>query len=229
MYNEENGAEKCIHEVIKVIKKIQFPIKLLVINDASTDKTLTILEKEEKKYKKFLIIESHTTNKGYGGALQTGIKRALKLGFTYAIFMDSDLTNDPRFIANFAKEIPNGYDCIKASRYVKGGKMSEVALTRQIISIIGSIIARNLFRIGIKDCTNGFRMVKLNMLKGIIFRENNFSIILEELYYLKKKKASFKEIPSVLTARKNSPSNFDYKPQILFDYLKYAIRAFFVA
>lgn len=229
MYNEENGAQKCIQEVIKVIKKIHFPIKLLVVNDASTDKTPTILEKEEKKYKKILFIESYTTNKGYGGALRMGIKKALKLGFTYALFMDSDLTNDPRFIANFAKEIPNGYDCIKASRYVKGGKISGIALTRQIISVIGSIIVRNLFRIGIKDCTNGFRMVKLNMLKGVTFRENNFSIILEELYYLKKKSASFKEIPSVLTARKSSPSNFDYKPQIFFDYLKYAIKAFFVA
>jgi len=65
------------------------------------------------------------------------------------------------------------------------------------------------------------------MLKGIKFKENNFSIILEELYYLKKRDARFLEIPNVLYARTNTTSHFKYKPKIFYDYFKYAFKAAF--
>lgn len=97
---------------------------------------------------------------------------------------------------------------------------------RQIISIIGNNLASWIFNVDIKDCTNGFRMVRLKVLKGIKFKENNFSIILEEMYYLKKMGVKFSEIPNVLYARRNSKSHFTYKPRIFYDYFKYLIKSF---
>ena len=140
--------------------------------------------------------------------------------------MDSDLTNPPKFIPQFVKKISDDVGCVKASRYVAGGKVVNVPFSRKIISIVGNSLASVFFNVGIRDCTNGFRMVRLDLLKGIRFQENNFSIILEELYYLKKKGAKFIEIPNVLYARTNSRSHFYYKPKIFFDYFKYALKAF---
>lgn len=225
MFNEEKVAAKCIDGVQKIIQKIKFRTILIVVNDGSTDGTEKILRDKQKKYSKQLIIVSYKKNKGYGGASETGIKKALELHYAWGLHMDSDLTNDPKFIPEFIKAINPNVDCIKASRYVKNGKVINVPFYRRFISLVGNQVASMLFNVGIKDCTNGFRMVRLEKLKGIHFKENNFSIILEELYYLKKRHARFKEIPNVLTARVNSQSHFTYKPKIFYDYFKYVIKS----
>jgi dolichol-phosphate mannosyltransferase len=228
MFNEERGASACIDAVMRVVAKQQVVKNFIVVDDGSTDTTLTILKEKLKKYKNKLVIIADKKNVGYGGALQKGIKKALSLNLEYILFMDSDLTNDPKYIVDFIKEMPNGYDCVKASRYIKDGKMKGVPLKRKIFSYVGSFVSRSLFRIGIRDCTNGFRMVKLLRLENIGFKENNFSIILEELYYLKKMHATFFEIPTILTSRKEGKTHFTYKPGLLFDYLKYSCRALFI-
>ncbi len=228
MYNEETVAASCIDAVIKVIKKQKQKIKLIVINDGSKDTTGEILQKKAQRYGHVLIVLTHKKNKGYGAATQTGIKKAAQLGFTWILHMDSDLTNDPKYIPKFITSMSDDVDCVKASRYNKGAKTENVPAFRRSVSVIGNFLAALLFNIGIKDCTNGFRMVRTAMLKGVTFKENNFSIILEELYYLKKRHAKFKEIPYTLTARTNSISHFVYKPKTFYDYLKYVLKALFL-
>jgi glycosyltransferase involved in cell wall biosynthesis len=227
MYNEERMAALCIDAVVKEMKKLasMYSIKLFIINDGSQDKTSAILKQKEKQYKKHLIVISYKKNKGYGAALQIGIKKALLMQYAWVIHMDSDLTNDPKYIKDFVKYVHLSFDCIKASRYIRGGRVKNVQFYRRFISTVGNKVASILFHIGIQDCTNGFRMVRLEKLKDIAFRENNFSIILEELYYLKKNKATFTEIPYTLTARTKSVSHFTYKPKIFFDYFKYVVKA----
>lgn len=228
MYNEEKVANRCIEKVLKQLKRESIKSILIVVNDGSYDKTFKILEEWKKNEKKLLHIVHHKVNKGYGGAIQTGINEAIKLGYYYTLTMDSDLTNDPKFIHDFIKAGDMDTDCIKASRYIKGSRVINVPLYRVFISFVGNKMANKLFNVGITDCTNGFRMVKVSKLKGIKFKENDFSIILEELYYLKKKKATFFEIPNTLTARHNSTSHFSYKPEIFYNYFKYALKALFL-
>lgn len=224
MFNEEKVVDKCIEGIMGAIKKIKQPTKVLVINDGSFDNTATLLKEKKQKYNS-LIILTHKKNKGYGKALQSGTTKAIQLKFTWALHMDSDLTNDPKYIKDFIQQTTYDYDCIKASRYVPGSRLIGVPRYRQIISYIGNHVASLFFRIGIKDCTNGFRMVKLAALKEIKFNESNFSIILEELFFLKKGGAKFKEIPYTLTVRKDSSSHFSYKPRVFYDYLKYVAKA----
>jgi len=225
MFNEEKVVATCIIKVIKEIAKLKNYTKLLIIDDGSSDKTPKILSKKEKQYKKNLIIMTHKKNKGYGASLKTGISYAIKNGYEFYLTMDSDLTNPPSFIQNFVNVMSNEIDCVKASRYIKGGKTVNVSYFRQLISIIGNYLASLLFNVGIKDCTNGFKMVRLKLLKGISFKENSFSIILEEMYYLKKRHARFMEIPNILYARSNSASHFRYKLKTFYDYFKYVIKA----
>lgn len=227
MFNEATIAASCVEKVIGAIKNLPLKAQLIVVNDGSLDNTPKILAAKQKKYPTYLTVLHHKKNKGFGGATQTGIKRTLAQKYTWILHMDSDLTNDPRYIKDFISARDNSVDCIKASRYIKGSKVKNVPLYRKVISKSGNYIAYILFGVGIKDCTNGFRMVRSDMLRGLHFHEDNFSIILEELYYLKKKKARFKEIPYTLTVRKNSHSHFSYKPKVFSDYFKYAFLSFF--
>lgn len=227
MFNEEQGALRCVTAVIKVLRNLPVRSMLIVVDDGSTDKTGKLLKSKATQYKKFLTLITHKKNQGYGTATQTGIDTARKKKATWVLHMDSDLTNDPKYITLFTTFMNTDYDCIKGSRYIPQGKVQNVPVYRRAISFVGNSIASVFFNIGIRDCTNGFRMVRLKKLRGIRFKENDFSIILEELYYLKRNNAKFTEIPYVLTARADSRSHFIYKPKIFLNYFKYAFKSAF--
>ena len=58
--------------------------------------------------------------------------------------------------------------------------MSGVPFSRWVISAVGNRIARVLFGLPIHDCTNGFRAVKVSLLKQMELRERRFPVIMEE-------------------------------------------------
>ena len=226
-YNEEKIIEKTIKSVFKELRTIKLKPTLLIVDDGSTDQTNRIIKKQILKKHKLEIVK-HKINTGYGSAVQTGIKFAIKNNFKYALFMDSDLTNDPKDIKKFVNEIRYDYDCIKASRYIKTGKVKNIPKKRFYVSKIGNIIASNLFNVGVYDCTNGFLMIKSCLFKNITLKEKGFSIIMEEMYILKKKNASFKEVPVTLTNRATGKSNFKYSLITFYNYLKYPIKSLWI-
>jgi glycosyltransferase involved in cell wall biosynthesis len=227
MYNESRGAEACVRLVCQELTRFPQRTALIVVNDGSTDGTGEILLALELAYPK-LIVVSRRRNGGYGAALRTGTLRAGEEGFEYALFMDSDLTNQPRDIARFASMMEQNFDVIKATRYSKGGSVCGVPLYRLWISRAGNRIARALFRLPISDATNGFRAVRVALLAHMQLREEKFPIIMEELYWSKFLARSFAEVPVTLTDRSAQlrPTSFVYRPSIFYHYLKYPIKAF---
>lgn len=227
MYNEEANAEHCVGAVCRVLDSLPYRTALIVVDDGSTDATRDILKRLGPEHSK-LVVLTHERNAGYGSALRSGIKKAVTDGFDYALFMDSDLTNDPNDIPRFVAKMLEAYDMIKASRYCKGGAVVGVPAYRVIISVIGNRVARFLYRLPLTDCTNGFRAVKVSFLSKITLTEPAFSIIMEELYYAKFLAKSFCEIPVVLTTRteEQRPTTFGYPLTVFYRYFKYAIKSF---
>jgi dolichol-phosphate mannosyltransferase len=227
MYNEQSGAEDCIRRVCQALNGIPGRSKLLVVNDGSADETGAILERIAPAFPNLTVIH-HAINSGYGAALRTGVSAACSAGFEYVLFMDSDLTNDPRDLPRFVRKMQEGYDVIKATRYSHGGGVSGVPVNRVAISALGNLIARMLFRLPLHDCTNGFRAVRMPLLARMRLTENRFPVIMEELYWSKFMTKSFAEVPVTLTDRKQNlrRTSFAYRPKVFYDYLKYPILGF---
>ncbi len=226
MYNEEANAANCVRAVADELWHFQRRTALLAVNDGSTDQTGPILAQLAADFPD-LIVVTHNLNRGYGSAVASAIARAHSEGFDYVLFMDSDLTNHPRYIAGFVEEMDRGSDVIKASRYVAGGAMEGVPAYRAWISIAGNQIARALLAVPLADCTNGFRAARVPLLASIRLRESGFAVIMEELYHLKWTARSFGEVPYILTARGSGrgSSKFEYRPRVFWQYLRYPLRA----
>jgi glycosyltransferase involved in cell wall biosynthesis len=227
MFNEESGALRCIQEIIDVLRNFPQRTQLILIDDGSSDATGRILRQAKEKFEELTII-THDRNLGYGAALQTGGHAALQQEYEYVVFMDSDLTNNPGFISCLIDRLENGYDIVKASRYIAGGGVKGVPAWRYWVSRIGNLIARWLYGLPIRDCTNGFRAVRTNVFNRMDLRERGFAVIMEELYWAKFLRAKVFEVPYVLTSRPETlrPSSFQYHPQVLYRYLKYPLLAF---
>jgi dolichol-phosphate mannosyltransferase len=227
MFNEERGAESCVRRVCPALAAIRYASKLITVNDGSRDQTGALLDRLAPEFANLAVVH-HQENAGYGGALRTGIEKAAEWGFDYALFMDSDLTNDPADIAKFVALMERGIDVIKASRFVPGGRMEGVPWQRSIFSVTGNLVARPLFHNGVRDCTNGFRAVKVSILKRLNLQERGFPIIVEELYQAKFLARTYAEVPVVLTSRTGDQraTSFNYKPEIMCKYFGYALKAF---
>ena len=74
-YNEEENIRKTVEVVVKKIKKIARKYEVLVIDDGSSDKTKEIVKQLNSKNSRIKLI-THKKNKGYGGALKTGMRKA---------------------------------------------------------------------------------------------------------------------------------------------------------
>jgi dolichol-phosphate mannosyltransferase len=224
MFNERAGAERCVREIVTVLAALPNRTSLVVVNDGSADGTDAILSALAAGTP-LVDVVTHAANRGYGAALVTGAARAAARGFEYGLFMDSDLTNDPRDIPRFADKMREGFDVIKATRFSGGGRMVRVPWQRAMVSHAGNVVARALFGLPLRDCTNGFRAVRTSLLTRMDLRERGFPVIVEELYWCRFLATSFAEVPVTLT-NAGRASSFRYRPSVFASYLRYPWRAF---
>jgi dolichol-phosphate mannosyltransferase len=228
MYDEERGAAHCVSTVLAALRSLPRATGLIVVDDGSTDGTLAQLQLVEvASHDPQFVLLSHERNRGYGQALRTGAVAAEELGFPYVLFMDSDLTNDPKYLRSFGEKIDQGFDLVKASRYMPDGGTAGVPAWRVLISRAGNWVAAHLFGLGIHDCTNGFRAIRASLFRTMPLTESRFPIIMEELYHAKRMNCAIAEIPTTLTNRteKQRPSSFPYGPGTFYRYLKYPLKA----
>ena len=99
-YNNDRTLKIVIDGVIAV-----FPAEdIIIINDGSTDYTTQILKEYSTTTQVHL-----TSNSGKGVGLRSGFKKALELGYTHAITIDSDGQHYPEDIPKLlvaSKETP---------------------------------------------------------------------------------------------------------------------------
>lgn len=224
MFNEAECAERSVRRINEELNTISHESFILTINDGSKDKTLEILQSIRDVPR--LVVVNHEVNKGYGGAISTAYKTASEKGIDYVLFMDADLTQDPKYLHAFVPKMLAGHVMIKGSRYVRGGGMQGVPLYRVAVSKVGNIISSILFRHKIKDYTNGFRAVRVDMAKKLQLKERGFAVLLEEIYQLSQWTSDFSEVPYILTFRQEGDgvSTFTYTPKVFMNYLKYPVR-----
>lgn len=233
MYNEEAIARRSIETILPYVHELPYPTTVLIVDDGSKDRTAAIVQEciDRVGGQNLLTMVSHVSNQGYGAALRTGMRYAIDQGYDYALFMDSDLTNHPKYLKLFYSKMAEGCDYIKATRYREGGGMEGVSFKRRMFSQVGNMVGRLLIRLPLTDVTNGFRAVRTDILRRLNLKENGFAIIMEELAQAKCYARSFGEVPYILTERTQDQgaTHFLYTFATMRKYLGYAVKGGFYA
>ncbi len=110
--NEEENVEELFAEIEPVMQGLGKPWELIVIDDGSTDKTLTLLKSLQKKLP-YLRVISFDRNYGQTSAFDAGFKAAKG---QFVITLDGDRQNDPKDIPALLKLAPD-YDLIVGWRH----------------------------------------------------------------------------------------------------------------
>lgn len=133
---------RCIQAVVQQVSQCALAI---VVDDGSTDDTAALARDAGAH------VVIHPFNRGYDGALETGIRTALELGCTFAVTMDADGQHDPTLLDRFGSELEAGADLVIGIR----DRMQRWAET-----VFGSVAGRLW---GIQDPLCGMKGYRLQL------------------------------------------------------------------
>lgn len=160
-FNEEEN----IASVIAGIKN-QTDADIIVIDDGSKDLTA------EKAGKAGAFVIRHPFNMGYGVALQTGYKYAVKKKYDYLLQIDGDGQHDPNAIPEFFKQIESvEYDMVLGSRFL-GESHYKAGVLKTIGIGLFSFIIQFICGERITDPTSGYQC--LNRKVFTFFTQDSF-------------------------------------------------------
>lgn len=199
VYNEESAIKDSLDDLmnhlvrLKTGKKIE-DYEIIIVNDASTDKTAEILKKIEG-----IKVINHSYQKGYGASLKNGTRSAQ---YDYLLFFDADGQHKAEYIEEMIKHIPEN-DMVVGSR--TGHKGPAI---RQPGKKILTWIANYLVDQKIPDINSGFRLIKKELfLKFSPILPNSFSASTTITLALFKDGYNIKYIPITGNVRQKGKSS----------------------
>ncbi len=147
---------------------------VIVVNDGSTDNTASVLENTQG-----ITTISYDKNRGKGYALKQGFKRALEMGFSYAITLDSDGQHYPTDIPHF----------LKANQQHPGALIIGSRALEGVERSTGSTFANNFSNFWfavqtgcrLPDTQTGYRLYPLKKLHGLQLLTSRYEAELELL------------------------------------------------
>ena len=196
VYNEENTIKNVLYRIPN-----HYRYEVLIVDDGSTDNSVKKIE--EVKIKDIKLFR-HSTNKGYGAALLTGIQSAKG---DIIITMDSDGQHNPEEMSNLIKPIINDKaDIVVGSRYL-GNSQYKVPLHTRLGELVIKKCLWCLFRQVVSNNQSGFRAFTKNcrnIFEDMIY--TGFGFCTEILFKASYKKFRIKEVPITIYKREHGVS-----------------------
>jgi dolichol-phosphate mannosyltransferase len=139
--------------------------RVLVIDDSSPDGTGELADRLAAELG-FVDVLHRPRKEGLGPAYLAGFRRALSAGAELILEMDCDFSHDPADVPRLL-DAANDADLVLGSRYVPGGGVENWGLVRRLISSGGSLYARLLLGVPVRDLTGGFKVFRREVLEAI--------------------------------------------------------------
>ncbi len=188
-YNEEGVIQKTVLNSKKVISKHFKKWEIIVVNDASIDRTRKIVEKLNNEDPRIKVI-NHEQNKGYGGAFKTGLYSSK---YDWIALIDSDGQFDFSEISNFVKK----QEETNADLVIGYYKKRQVSKLKIITSKMWEFTVYILFGLHVKDIDCGFKLISKRVIDSIPKLESERGAFISSELLIKSRKSGFKivEIP----------------------------------
>lgn len=138
---------------------------ILVIDDASPDGTGVLADELASCHPRLSVLHRRE-KEGLGRAYVHGFREALRHGYETIVTMDADLSHAPEDVPRLVAALEEA-DIAVGSRHVPGGGVGDWPISRQILSSLGSLYARLLLRLPLKDVTSGFRAYRAEALREL--------------------------------------------------------------
>jgi dolichol-phosphate mannosyltransferase len=158
-YNERENLEP----MVRALRALG--LEVLVIDDSSPDGTGKLADRLAAELDGVEVLHRER-KEGLGPAYLAGFRRVLAGDAGLIVQIDCDFSHDPADVPRLV-EAARQADLVLGSRYVPGGRVENWGLARRLVSAGGSLYARVLLGVGIRDLTGGFKCFRREALEAI--------------------------------------------------------------
>jgi dolichol-phosphate mannosyltransferase len=158
-YNESENLES----MLRVLG--EHDVRVLVIDDNSPDGTGRLADRLAQELD-YVDVLHRPRKEGLGPAYIAGFRHALADGAERILEMDCDFSHDPKDVPRLIAATEEA-DLAIGSRYVEGGETANWGAVRRAVSAGGSLYARVLLSVPIRDLTAGFKCYRAEALRAI--------------------------------------------------------------
>lgn len=185
-FNEERIIGKVLEELLVEAKALSADI--FVVNDGSTDSTLVVL----KKYQKKISILSYEKNQGKGYALRFGTDKVYKKYDTIA-WIDGDGQLLSKDISKMAHFLTGDTQMIVSDRIINFKVLPTSKIGRGTVRSLFNL----LFQSKIEDHLSGLRVFRSNIYVKIRWQSNDYRVEVESLARAVVNNIKYKQVKTV--------------------------------
>jgi dolichyl-phosphate beta-glucosyltransferase len=195
-YNEEKRLPKTLASVLEYMSRQNYEWEVVVVDDGSTDGTVSIVKDFISNNSKIKLIENKE-NHGKGYVVKKGMLASLG---ERRLFMDADGSTPISEIDKLNLYMDQGYDVAIGSRRVAGSDVKEdQPLHRIFLGWLFRELVDFILPLGVVDSQNGFKMFSGKSAEVLFSRQsvNGWAFDVEILYLARRLGYKVIEVPIV--------------------------------
>ncbi|MDZ7369782.1 MAG: glycosyltransferase family 2 protein [candidate division KSB1 bacterium] len=199
VYNDWGTIGSMVALAVMTAEKISDDYEIILVDDGSREQTKEVVRFLAERFPQVRVI-THEKNRGYGGALKSGIAAATK---EFIFYTDGDAQYDVRELLLLARAMNDQVDVVNGWKIKRHDPFYRVWLGKMY-----QYSAKWLFRLPIRDVDCDFRLMRKSAFEGIQLESNSGTICVEMIYKLARKGARFVEVPVTHFFRVSGKSEF---------------------
>ena len=178
-----------------VLQARQYAREVIVVDDGSIDQTLRVAQLAGAT------VIRHNENRGYGAAIRSIFKEAMKSEADILVILDADSQHNPDEIPILVEAVSNGSDIVIGTRKMQ---RKVIPFYRRIGQTVLSNLVRVLSRNKGFDTESGFRAISKEALAVLDLKETGFAACSEMISIASRKGLKVTEVPISVTYSKDS-------------------------
>ncbi|MEM7137615.1 MAG: polyprenol monophosphomannose synthase [Myxococcota bacterium] len=203
-YNERENLPRFVEGLFATAPNAD----VLIVDDNSPDGTGDLAEslaREDERVR----LRRRPKKLGLASAYLEAFRYALERDYELVFQMDTDLSHDAQYIPAFLSRIADGADLVLGSRNIPGGGVEGWGPGRTFISKGGSLYARSILGVGIRDLTGGYKAFRRHVLEAIALEDvqsQGYSFQIEMTFRAHRLGFRVDEVPIVFVDRRAGAS-----------------------
>jgi glycosyltransferase involved in cell wall biosynthesis len=169
-YNDSGTIASMVIRAVQAAAQVTPDYEVIVVDDGSTDATAQIADELASKYPHVRVVH-HPTNRGYGGALQTGFRSATK---DLIFYTDGDAQYDPAELVDLWTHLTPEADLVNGYKISRSDPLHRIVIGRLYHHIVSA-----LFGLTVRDVDCDFRLMRRAIFERIDLQKTSGVICLE--------------------------------------------------